>query len=63
MLPTLGRTFQPVRLKNLAAEEKSTDFNKCLLRKRAKIFISGQIVWPIWLDYLEKNWHHRQEGK
>jgi hypothetical protein len=26
MLPTLGKTFRPVRLKNLAAEEKSTDF-------------------------------------
>jgi hypothetical protein len=31
MLPTLGRTFRPVRLKNLAAEEKSTDFIKCSL--------------------------------
>jgi hypothetical protein len=58
MLPTLGKTFRPVRLKNLAAEEKSTDFiqfslilikfEKNTLRKRAKIFHQ----WPNFLANL-----------
>jgi hypothetical protein len=31
VLPTLGRTFWPVQQKNLAVEERSTDFDTDIL--------------------------------
>jgi hypothetical protein len=30
--------------------------SKMSFLERGQIFLRGQILWPVWLDYLEKNW-------
>jgi hypothetical protein len=33
-----------------------------LTKRGNKNFLSVQISWPFWPEYLEKSWYHLQEG-